>query len=196
MRRTLGLCGVLGLVSAGVFACNSSPQIHDVPLGFNIVEGLLNVSSADPRLGSVILSSTGGNCRSYQQGLNAYNIALTDVLVFNLGVQDATGGFLPLTAGTYNVEMAYVPTAGNYAFATEYEMDAVCDVTPTGANSGTITLQPFNTDAGGASTVSYSLVFGYDRFTGAFPLTTCLIPASATVPDAGACYLPGGGGPI
>ncbi len=193
MRRTVALLGVLGLVTIG---CNDAAQIQDVPLGFTIVEGLLNVSAKDPTLGSVILSSTGGNCPSYQRGLNVTNILLTDVLVFNLGVQDAAGNFLPLTGGTYNVEMHYVAQAGNYALATEYEMDAVCDVTPTGANSGTITIQPFDIDAGATSTVTYSLVFGYDRFTGASPLITCVIPESASVPDAGTCELPAGGGPI
>jgi hypothetical protein len=196
MRRTLGLLWVLGAVGVGVVACGGSPQFQVVPLGFTIAESLINISATDPRLASVILTSTSGNCPLYQQGLNVTNLLLTDALVFSLQVQDASGGYLPVAGGTYNVEMAYVPGAGNYAFVAETETTPDCTSTPTGANSGTVTLQPFNPDAGGTSDVSYSIVFGYDQFNGAFPLTTCLIPATATVPDAGTCSLPGSGPPI
>jgi hypothetical protein len=196
MRRSVGLLGVLGLVGVALVACNSSPQIQNVPLGFTIVEGLLNISEADPSLASVILSSTAGNCPAYQTGLSVTNISQTDSLVFSLNVQDGDGGFLPVTGGTYSVVMSYVAGAGLYTAVTEYETSFTCTATPTGFNSGTMTLQPFNPDAGGTSDVSYSIVFVYDQFTGAFPLTTCIIPPTAVVPDAGACYLPSGGGPI
>jgi hypothetical protein len=194
MRRSLGLLGVIGLVGFGVFACDQGPQVQTVPLGFTIVEGLINISQTDPTLASVILSSTAGNCPAYQTGLNVTNISQTDSLVFSLQVQDGDGGFLPIVAGDYTVEMNAIPDAGTYAFVTEYETSIICQVTPTGSNSGTVTLNPF--DPGHASDVSYSVVFGYDQFVGQFPLTTCLIPPTATVPDAGVCYLPGGGGPI
>lgn len=194
MRRSLGLLGVLGLVGVAMVACSQSPQLQTIPLGFTIVEGLINISETDPSLASVILSSTGGNCPAYQTGLSVTNISQTDSLVFSLQVQNGDGGFLPVTGGSYAVEMSYVPAAGNYAFVTEYETSIICQSTPTGSNSGTVTLDPF--DPGHGSDVSYTIVFGYDQFVGAFPLATCLIPPTATVPDAGACYLPAGGGPI
>jgi hypothetical protein len=196
MRRSVSLLGVLGLVGVGVFACDQSPQIQTVPLGFTIVEGLLNTSQTDPTLASVILTSTAGNCPSYQLGLNVTNIAQTAALVFHLEVHDGDGGFLPVTGGQYTVETNFTTAAGNFSYVTETETSLICGSTPTGSNSGTVTLDPFHPDAGETSDVSYSIVFGYNQFVGAFPLTTCLIPPTATVPDAGACYLPAGGGPI
>jgi hypothetical protein len=195
MRRTLGLLGALGLVSAGVFACDQSTQIQTVPLGFTIGEGLLEVQENDPTTGAVILSSTSGNCSTYQQGFGVKNILGTQALVFTLQVQDNAGGYLPLTAGTYNVEMGYNAGAGNFALATEIQTTLICSATQTGANSGTVTVQPFNPDAGATSVVSYTIVFGNSQFVGSFPLNTCIIPATAPEPDAGACNLPGGGGP-
>jgi hypothetical protein len=197
MRRTLGLFGVLGLTCAGVFACDSSPSISDAQLGFTIVEGILQVQENDPTAAAIILSSTGGNCPTYQLGASVRNILLTDALVFVLQTAGTSsdGGYNPITAGTYNVEMGFVADAGNLALVTEYETTPICQVTPTGANSGTVTVDSYNPAAGGNSTVSYSIVFGYTRFTGASPLSTCVIPASATPPDAGTCFLPNGGGP-
>jgi hypothetical protein len=195
MRGTL--LGVLTLVSVGVFACGSS-GVTNIPLGFPIVEGLLELQASDPTTGAIILSSTGGNCPAFQRGLSVRNILLTDALVTAIQVQDilpdAGVGFLPLTAGTYTIEQGLVDSAGLYAFTVEYETTATCAVTPTGANSGSVTLQPFNPSAGGTSTVSYSFVFGFDEFTGAVPLNTCIIPASATIPDAGTCELANNGG--
>jgi hypothetical protein len=198
MRRTLGLLGVLGLASVGVVACNETPGISNVQLGFTIVEGILEVQEGDPTTGAIILSSTGGNCPAYQRGLSVRNILLTDALVTAIQNQtilpDGGVGFLPLTAGTYNIEEGLVDSAGLYAATKEFETTGNCAVTPTGANSGTVTLQPFNPSSGGISTVSYSFVFGLDQFTGAAPLNTCIIPADATGPDAGTCELPANGG--
>lgn len=192
MGRTLGLLGVLSVVSAAVIACNQSPSITNTTLGFNIAESLLVVLEGDPTLGTVILSSTAGNCSSYQAGLNPDNILSSDFLTFSLQVQDSVGGYLPLTAGTYNIVMAAQPGAGNYASSTEYETNIGCRTTATGANSGTVTVQPFNPDAGATSVVQYSVVFGYDRFIGAYSLSTCLVPSTAKAPDAGTCIPPGG----
>lgn len=197
MRGTLGLLlGALTLVGVGVVACGATLQVTDVPLGFDINEGLLVLSASDPTLGTVILSDTAGNCPSFQMGLNPQNIAGTQMLTFSLQVQDVVGAYLPLTAGNYNIVMSAQPGAGNYASCTEYQTSLTCVSTPTGGNNGTLTLQPFAPDAGGGSVVQYAVVFGYSRFSGAFPLTTCLVPSTATVPDAGVCVLPGGGGPI
>jgi hypothetical protein len=195
MRGTL--LGVLTLVSVGVFACGSS-GVTTVPLGFTIVEGLIELQENDPTIGAIILSSTGGNCPAFQRGLSVRNILLTDALVTAIQVQDILPdggvGFLPLTAGTYTIEQGLVHSAGLYAATVEFETNAACAVTPTGANSGSVTLQPFNPTPAGASTVSYDFVFGFDEFTGAFPLKTCIIPASATTPDAGTCELANNGG--
>ena len=191
MRRMLGLLVVPALVSLGVVACDESPQITDTPLGFTISEGLLILLDGDPTLGSVILSSSTGNCKSFQMGLNPQNILLSDFLTFNLQVQDPDGGYLPIAEGVYTIVEAAQPGSGNYAACVEYETSASCAYSPTGANSGTLTLQPFAPDDGGTSDVTYSVVFGYSRFSGAYNLTTCRVPADVTEPDAGTCAPPG-----
>ncbi len=195
MRRTLVTLGVLALVSTGVVACDDSPGITVAPLGFTIAEGLLLLQDNDPTLGTVVFASNAGNCQAFQAGAAFHQILLSDFLTFNLQSQDATccsnGGFLPLTAGTYNVETGFNPGAGLFATSTEIETDAECNFTPTGANSGTIVVQPFSTDAGGTSNGSFSVVFGIDEFNGGFGLTTCIIPADAGSLDAGTCLIPG-----
>jgi hypothetical protein len=195
MRRMLAVLAVLAVVTAGVIGCSSTPQITDTALGFAIVEGLLILKEDDATLGTALVSSTGGNCSSFQQGLNPANILGTDFLTFNLQVQDPVGAYLPLTAGTYTIVMAPQPGAGNFAGSIEYETMGDCALTATGGNSGTVTVQPFAVDAGATSTVTYSVVFAYSRFKGSYPLTTCVVPATATAPDAGVCVLPGSGPP-
>jgi len=197
MRGTLGLLAVLALGSLGVFACGST-GVTEVQLGFNIVEGILEIPENDPTTGTIILSNTGGNCPAYQRGLSVRNILLTDALVTAVQVQnilpDGGVGFLPLTEGTYTIEQGLIESAGQYAFTVEYETSARCVVTPTGANGGTVTLDPFNPAAGATSTLTYSFIFGLDEFSGAYPLSTCIIPSTAAIPDAGTCELPDNGG--
>lgn len=198
MRRTLGMLGALVVVGAVVGACDATPGIQNIPLGFTIIEGLLEVQAGNPYVAAVVLSSTAGNCPNYQKGYTPTNIALTDSFFMLVQVQDGDGGFLPVTAGDYSIEMSVPAAAGSFGFVTEFETTAICQLTPTGANSGTITLASVPFDAGASSTVTYSMVYGYDEFTGSFPLTTCVIPNPTPTPaaDAGYCFLPGNGGPI
>ena len=196
MRRTLGTLGallVLGLASAGAVACDSSPGIMDTTLGFTINEGLLVLLEGDSTLGKVVLASNTGNCTLFQTGAGPNQIFLSDFLTFDLEAV-SVNGLLPLTAGTYTIlGPGQAPTTpGLYADSIEIETNAACGPTNTGANSGSLTLQPFSPDAGGVSDVSYSVVFGYNRFSGAYPVLSCIVPATATIPDAGTCLIPGG----
>lgn len=195
MRGGLGLLAALAL---GAFACDGTPGIQNVPLGITLVEGLLEVSAGDPTLGAVILETTSGNCPTYQKGLGPDNISNNAAFFMTIQLQDGDGGFLPLTAGSYTIETGYIPSSGGYAFVTEYETTVICQVTPTGSNSGTITLDSLPRDAGATSVVTYDMVYGYDEFTGSFPLNTCVIPDPIPTPDpdAGYCYFPNNGGPI
>jgi hypothetical protein len=193
MRSVLLSLGMLTLVSVGVSACDDTPGIMTVPLGWSIQEGLLVLLEGDPTTGSVIYAANPGNCQLFQQGASPIQIRFSDFLVFNLGAQGSTDDSLPLTAGTYNIFMTTLPTAaGLYAQSTEFETDAECDYTPTGANSGTITVDPFVPDAGSGSNASFSVVFGTDQFVGGYGLTTCVIGAQTPVLDGGTCLLPTG----
>jgi hypothetical protein len=192
MRSALLGLGMLALSSVGVVACSDAPSITTTPLGYTIQEGLMVLSENDPTIGTVIFAANTGNCKLFQAGATPTQILLSDFLTFSLGVQDSNQGSLPLTSGTYNIIIPPLPTAaGLYATSTEYETDAECDYSPTGANSGTITLQPFDPDAGSGSNASFAVVFGYDQFVGGYGLTTCVIPAGTPALDAGTCLLPG-----
>jgi hypothetical protein len=194
MRRTLVTLGMVALVATGVVACDDTPGIMVTPLGFTVAEGLLLLSETDPTVGTVVLASNTGNCKAFQAGAFFSQILLSDFLTFSLQAQDATccstdAGFLPLTAGTYTIVTSAVNGAGLYATSTEFETDAQCNYSPTGANSGTVTVQPFNVSA--ASNATYSVVFGLDEFNGGFGLSTCVVPADAGQLDAGTCLIPG-----
>lgn len=193
MRSVLLSLGMLTLVSLGVSACDDTPSVSTVPLGWTIQEGLLVLLDGDPTTGSVIFAANPGNCQLFQQGATPIQIRFSDFLTFNLGAQDANDDSLPLTAGTYNIFTTQLPTAaGLYATSTEYETDAECNYTPTGANSGTITVDPFAPDAGTGSNGNFSVVFGTDQFVGGYGLTTCVVGAHTPVLDAGTCLLPTG----
>jgi len=194
MRRTLGTVGALALLTGGVVAC-SSQSISDAQLGFNVVESLLLVSDSDPTVGTVVLGSTRGNCPLFQEGASFVQIGSSAFLTFALEALQPDFDAGPLTAGTYTIIIpgpTLPPDAGLYATSTEYETTDVCAYSPTGANSGTLTIQPFTRDAGGDSVATYTVVFGLSRFNGTYPLATCVIPASAPAfLDAGTCLLPG-----
>jgi hypothetical protein len=195
MGRTLGTLGALALTlaCAGLAACGNGEGVTLTPLGFTIVEGLLVTNENDATAAQVILASNPGNCPFFQTGVGPWQIAESDFLTFTLQAQDAHttagGGFLPLTAGTYNIVMQFTAGAGLFASSTEYETDGNCNYPATGANSGTLTIDPFNSDAGATSGSSYSVVFGLNEFEGSFALTTCVVPATA-VYDAGTCATP------
>jgi len=135
------------------------------------------------------LASTQDNCPAFQAGLGFNQVSSSDFLTFALQINSADG-YLPLTEGTYTIVMAAPSSAGLYSTSTEYETGPGCSVAITGANSGTVTVQPFSTD-GGTSTVNYQVVFGLSRFSGGYPLIDCVIPADATQADAGTCLPPG-----
>ncbi|MGO9831393.1 MAG: hypothetical protein ACLPJH_14740 [Myxococcaceae bacterium] len=195
MRRTLGMAVTLVLLGVVVVSCGSQ-TITNTPLGFEITEGLLLLSAADPTEGTVVLASNSGNCPAFQAGAGFTQILSSDFLTFALESLSPQLGLLPLSAGTYtiNIPSGTGPQdAGLYATSTEYETDEACDFTATGGNSGTIGVQPFPLDAGAGSVATYSVVFGNDLFTGSYPLVTCVIPASAPpILDGGvACLVPG-----
>ena len=194
MRRTLAPLLGLGLVGVVGISCGQSEGIITVPLGFSITEGLLELSEADPTVGTVILAEYNGNCPAFQAGLDFTQIASSDFLTFNLQINGPDGGYedggyLPLTAGTYEIVMSSPATAGMYAASVEYETQNGCaSGSITGANSGTVTVDPFNHS--GASDVTWSVVFGLNRFVGSYALQTCVVPAGVGT-DAGVCLPPG-----
>ncbi|MGO8971423.1 MAG: hypothetical protein ACLQDQ_17850 [Myxococcaceae bacterium] len=195
MRRTLGTVATLALLSVGVISCGTQ-GITNTQLGFEITEGLLLLSAADTTEGTVVLASNSGNCPAFQAGAGFTQILSSDFLTFYLASLSPELGLLPLTAGSYTINMPSAngpQDAGLYATSVEYETDVACDFTATGGNSGTITVQPFPLDAGAASVATYSVVFGNDQFTGSYPLVTCVIPATAPpILDGGvACLAPG-----
>lgn len=195
MRRTLGTMVVALLLGAGVFAC-SNPSVQDVPLGFVVTEGLLLLGQTDTTVGTVVLSSTAGNCRAFQAGANFEQIAGSDFLTFQLESLAPDLSLLPLGPGDYTILIPSVTgpqDAGLYAASVEYETNLGCDQSiVTGANSGTLTLNPFAVDAGGTSDVTFTAIFGYNRIKGAYSLNTCIIPGDAgSALDAGTCLLPG-----
>ncbi len=199
MRRTLVTLGMLALASWGAVGCGDTAGITNVQLGFTIAEGLLLLSDTDPTLGTVVFASNPRNCKAFQAGATFNQILLSDFLTFTLQAQDTNThvtngqliGALPLTAGTYNIEMGYTQGPGLFATSIELETDPLCNFSETGANSGTVTVQPFNPDAGASSTASATVVFGLNQFMPAFPLTTCILPSDAGTLDAGSCLVPG-----
>ena len=185
---TLGALALLGSAS-----CSPAPTITDATLGFTIVEGLLLLDSSRPTIGTVVLAGTGGTCILLQKGYSFTQIASSDFLTFYLESVGPNLGFLPLTAGTYAVQIPSdtgATSAGMYAAANEWETDGACNEIPTGANSGSVTIEPFSLDAGESSSVNYTVVFGTARFTGAYGLTTCIQPAGTQAVDAGSCTPP------
>ena|SRR5208283_5720271 len=194
MRRTVGTAGALALLMVGIAACGSDQSIIDSQFGWTVSEGLLLVTESDPTVGTVLLASTVGNCDYLSQGIPWTDIASTAFLAFQLESVGPTLGFLPLSAGTYTITVPSSTGAtqpGLYGIANEYETGGDCTFTPTGANSGTLTLNPFVPD-GGVSAANWTLIFGVNRFQGANDLTTCTVPAT-TPPgfDAGTCVPPG-----
>ncbi len=191
MRRTLGAVGMAALLGVGVIACGQSSALTNVPLGFDVAEGLLLVSSTTNTEATVVLASAAGLCPEFQKGVDFVQFGGADFLVFDLTVLGPYGGALPLTAGTYTIVIpSLIPTntQGLYAAAYEYETDDACNYSPTGANSGTVTVQPFSSDAGATSQATFTVVFGTAQITQSNSLTTCVLPG-VPEPDAGTCIV-------
>ena len=193
MRRTVGTAGALVLLGVGIISCGASTSITDATFGWTAAEGLMLLSASDPTVGTVVLASNMGNCGYLQAGVDVTQIANTDFLTFQLESVGPNLGFLPLSAGTYTITIPNgtgATQAGLYGISTEYETGGNCSYTPTGANSGTLLLDPFNHD-GGTSVANWTLIFGSNRFEGSNNLTACIVPANTPPADAGTCKPPG-----
>ncbi len=197
MRSTGWVLGMLGLVSAGLFACSSN-TITNGTLAFGIAESLLVLYPESPSQGYVLLSSGTGTCAAQQAGVPFGGVAGLDSVIFPLGQLDAAGHNLPLAAGTYTIvdPSTSLKTAGLYAFAAVVASDSFCNPAETDGNSGTVSISPFDTADGGSSSLAYTAVFSGTQITGTNSLTTCLVSLDAGPFDAGCleCVFPLDGG--
>lgn len=200
MRRAswvLGMLGVAGVASAGLFACSSN-TVSPGTLAFGIAESLLVLYPERPSQGYVLLSSGTGTCAAQQAGVAFGQVASLDTVVFPLGLLDAAGKNLPLTAGTYTIvdPSMTLNTAGLFAFGAVVAADGLCNAGESDATSGTLSISAFDTADGGTSNLAYTAVFGATQITGANTLTTCLVSVDAGPFDGGCldCVFPEDGG--
>jgi hypothetical protein len=197
MRRAKRVLGLMVAASVGL-SCNSSTT--PATLQFNVAESLLVLDPNDASSGYVLLSSGTGACAALQSGLTVFGNAQVgnfDYVILLLGQLDAAGQFVALTAGTYGI---LDPTAsfnppGLIANAAIIASDPTCNVVETDASSGTLTVAPFDTADGGTSAFNYSAIFGASVVTGTYSLTTCLVPDTTPLADAGTCAVCTGGTP-
>jgi hypothetical protein len=198
MRSPTPALAVLAATVLGLVACSSSSTTNG-SLGFTVAESLLVLDPLDSSSGYVILSSGTGNCPALQSGgsLISANVTVGNVsyLVILLGAVDANANFIALTAGDYTI---LDPTAsfnppGLLANAEVVLSDATCVTQGSIASGGTATLLPFDSTDGGSSTLNYSAIFASTQVTGTYALTTCLVPDTTPLVDAGTCAVCVGG---
>lgn len=198
MRSVRRGVGLLVATSLGLFACSSSTTSGS--LAFNVAESLLVLDPDNAASGYVVLSNATGNCAALQSGLTLFEnfqIGNLRYVIFLLGQQDANSNYVALTAGTYTIldpSQSFNPP-GLIANAGAIESDSSCTPTGSNASSGTATVAPFDTADGGTSAFSYSAVFGSTQITGTYTLTTCLVPDTTPLADAGTCVVCTGGTP-
>lgn len=195
VRRGLGL---LLVTSFGLSACSSSTT--NGTLAFTVADSVLVLDPTNAASGYVVLSSGTGTCTALQSGLTLFGniqIGHLSYLIFLLGRVDASGTFVALTAGTYTIldpSQSFSPP-GLIANAGTLYSDSSCLLMESDASSGTATVAPFDTADGGTSAFNYSAVFGGTQVTGTYTLTTCLVPSTTPLADAGTCAVCAGGTP-
>jgi hypothetical protein len=210
MRSVWWMLGMLAVTSAGLSAC-SSDSIANGTLGFTVAESLLVLYPEDPTFGVALLSEGTGTCAALQSGVTmgitpsagAAEVAGLEYLYIPIEQVDVNNNALPLAAATYTVFDPTVGTSppGFFALVAAIVTDDACDPIEEDANSGTLTISPFDTTDGGSSSLNYSAVFGgTTQVSGTYTLTTCLVSLDAGVApgtcvqcvpvgDAGACAI-------
>ena len=181
--------GLLAVTSAGLFACSSSTSPNG-QLGFTVSESLLVLEPENPAFGYVLLTSGTNTCPALQTGLETDQIGNYDFQVFVLFNVDASGDYASLASATYSVEdpSQNPPTPpALYSYSSVISTDTFCSASGANATSGSVTVSPFNSADGGASTLNYSANYSGTQLSGALTLTTCLVSANTPNPDAGTC---------
>jgi hypothetical protein len=193
MRGARWLLAALGVASVGGVVACSSDSVSNGSLGFSVAESLLVLFPEDPTSGYALLSSGTGTCAALQTGVTVAGdaeIASLGYLLVPLAQVDASNTPLPLAATTYTIVDPANPTAsppGAFAVVAAVSTDLSCDPTEDDANSGTVTISPFDTTDGGSSPFNFSAIFDQTtRVTGSYTLSTCLVSLDAGVP-AGTC---------
>jgi hypothetical protein len=201
MRIPAPALGLLVATALGFGAC-SSTTITNGTLNFTVAESILVLEPDNPTIGYVVLSQGTGLCPALQSGLTIIPplIGNYEYLFILLGVLDASANLLPLTAGSYAIIDPTDPNApfnppGLLANAAGVQADSSCTGGATYASSGTATVSPFASTDGGSSGLNYSAVFNNTQVTGQYTLTTCLVPSTTALADAGTCVLCTGGTP-
>jgi hypothetical protein len=201
MRIPAPALGLLVATALGFGAC-SSTTITNGTLNFTVAESILVLEPDNPTIGYVVLSQGTGLCPALQSGLTIIPplIGNYEYLFILLGVLDASANLLPLTAGSYGIINPTDPNApfnppGLLANAAGVQADSSCTGSATYASTGTATISPFASTDGGSSGLNYSAVFNNTQITGQYTLTTCLVPSTTALADAGTCVLCTGGTP-
>ena len=198
MRGVTRVLGLLAVASFGLFAC--SPSTTTGTLNFGVAESLLVLDPNNAASGYVVLSEGTGTCAALQSGLTILGnaqIGNLSYLAFLLGQLDANDNYVALNAGTYTI---IAPTdsfngPGLISNAAALAVDPSCNPSENDATTGTATVSPFITTDGGISSFSYSAVFGGTTVSGTYSLTTCNVPDSTPLADAGTCVVCAGGTP-
>jgi hypothetical protein len=201
MRIPAPALGLLVATALGFGAC-SSTTVTNGTLNFTVAESILVLEPDNPTIGYVVLSQGTGLCPALQSGLTIIppQIGNFEYLFILLGVLDASANLLPLTAGSYGIIDPTDPNApfnppGLLANAAGVQADTSCTGVATYASTGTATVSPFASTDGGSSGLNYSAVFNSTQVSGQFTLTTCLVPSTTALADAGTCVLCSGGTP-
>jgi hypothetical protein len=191
MRSPTRAFGFLVAASVGLLGC-SSDTVNNGALGFTVAESLLVLDPLDAASGYVVLSQGTGTCAALNTGVTlipATQVGNMSYVIFLLGEVDANSNFIPLTAGSYPIldPSATFNPPGLLSNAAAVQTDSFCNGTEVDASSGTATVTTFDTTDGGTSGFNYTAVFGNTQVTGTYTLTTCLVPDTLPLADAGTC---------
>lgn len=193
MRSPTRALGLLVAVGLGLVACSSDTTTNG-SLNFTVAESILVLEPDNATIGYAVLSGGTGTCAALQSGVTLIpaQVGGLDYVYILLGQLDAQANLLPLAAGSYTIINPTDPNAsftppGLLANAVAVPSDTSCFGTATFASSGTATVLPFDATDGGSSTLNYTAVFGSTRVTGTYALSTCLVPSTTALADAGTC---------
>jgi len=201
MRMPAPELGLLVATALGFLAC-SSTSVTNGSLNFTVAESILVLEPDNATVGYVVLSQGTGLCPALQSGLTVIppQIGNFEYFFILVGVVDANANPLPLTAGSYTIIDPTDPNAsftppGLLANAAGVQADTTCLGNATYASSGLATLSPFASTDGGSSGLNYSAIVSGTQISGTYTLTTCLVPSTTALADAGTCALCSGGTP-